>query len=169
LEASNTITERASYLFRRASNEDLLKGQSTEAMAAACVHAAARDLGTPFQVAHISDRSPVQKSTINNTFYKIVRELELPIAPPKPAEFVPRIASAVNLSVCIRERALDIIAQVVDAEEHVGQSPSGVAAAALYGAAQAEDQSITQSELADAAYVSVVTLSRQFQTVEKYI
>jgi transcription initiation factor TFIIB len=169
LEASGTVIDRASYLFRRATDEGLLVGQSIEAVAAACIHAAARDAGTPFPLAQISARSPVEKSAITSAFYKIVRELELPIAPPEPAEFVPRIASEVGMSVSIRECALDILEQLVEDEEHVGQSPAGVAVAALYGASREEGRTVTQAELADAAYVSVVTLSRQWQTVEEYV
>lgn len=169
LEASGTVSDRASYLFRRATTEGLLVGHSIEAIAAACLHAAARDTGTPFALPHIAEKSAVDKSAINSAFHKVVRELELPIAPPEPSEFVPRIATDVAASIGIRERALEIIDQLVDDEKHIGQSPAGVAAAALYGAFREKDGEITQAELADAAYVSVVTLSRQWQSVEEYV
>lgn len=169
LEASRTVTDQAAYLLRRASSEGLLVGHSLEAMAAACLHAAARDAGTPFPLAHIADQSVTDKSSITSAFHKVVRELELPIAPPRPSEFVPRIASDVDMSISIRERALEILDQLVGDGAHVGQSPAGVAAAALYGASRVLGETATQAELADAAYVSVVTLSRQWQTVEEYV
>ncbi|SNR65159.1 Transcription factor TFIIB repeat-containing protein [Halorubrum ezzemoulense] len=111
----------------------------------------------------------VEKSAVTSAFHKVVRELELPIAPPQPAEFVPRIASEVEMSIATRERARDILAQLVEDGTHVGQSPAGVAAAALYGASREQGDTVTQSELADAAYASVVTLSRQWQTVKEYV
>lgn len=58
---------------------------------------------------------------------------------------------------------------MIEDGSHVGQSPTGVAAAALYGAAVESGTEITQQELADVAHVSVVTLSRQWQTIETYL
>ena len=86
---------------------------------------------------------------------------------PVPAEFVDRIGSDAGLPITVRNRARDLLAAVRDAGDHIGQSPPGLAAAALYGAATEVEFDITQADLADAAGVSVVTLSRQWQTVKQ--
>lgn len=91
------------------------------------------------------------------------------MAPPLPTAFVPRFASEAGLSDPVRKRGLEISEALIEEQVHVGQSPTGVAAAALYAAAKERDESVTQNELASVAYVSVVTLSRQWQTVRDYV
>jgi transcription initiation factor TFIIB len=166
LEANDSITEQSATLFRRAADEDLLVGRSLEAMAAACIHAVARDHQRPYPLKQVADVSPVETDAIRSAFSKLVREFELRVAPPLPTSFIPRFATEVGLSHEVRQRAIQLAETTIEDGSHVGQSPTGVAAAALYGAARQYDESITQAELAEVAHVSVVTLSRQWQTIE---
>lgn len=82
---------------------------------------------------------------------------------------LPRFAADVGLSQSVCSRALHIAESLIEDGAHVGQSPTGVAVAALYGAATEAGIDVTQSQLAEIAYVSVVTLSRQWQTVQTYL
>jgi transcription initiation factor TFIIB len=166
LEASDPIAERSAYLFRRVAERGLLVGHSLEAMAAACVHATARETGMPFPLKQVAANSPVDQSDIRSAFGKLLREFDIQIAPPLPTDFIPRFASDADLSNEVRERANQIARVLIEDEVHVGQSPTGVAAAVLYGAAKEWGQPVTQEELATIAYVSVVTLSRQWQRVQ---
>lgn len=168
LEATDDVTEQAAYLFRRVADEGLLVGHSMEAMAAACLHAAARENRAPFPLKHVEEASPVECARIKSAYSKLVREFELEVAPPSPGAFVSRFASDADLSTEVWRRATELIELLVADGKHVGQSPTGVAAATLYGAAKELGEEITQEELASVAYVSVVTLSRQWQTVKPY-
>jgi transcription initiation factor TFIIB len=111
----------------------------------------------------------VPESDISTTYRKLLSEFELEINVPVPEEFVDRIGSDVSLPLSVRNQAREMLQTVTAAGEHIGQSPPGVAAAALYGAALEADIDITQEDIADAAGVSVVTLSRQWQTVQSII
>lgn len=166
LEATAKITERAAYLFRQAADEGILVGHSIEAVAAACVHAAAREDQMPFPLKQIADVSPVDTNDIRTAFSKLLREFELQVSPPSPTDFVPRFVSEAGLSTAARKKATEITEKLVETSAHVGQSPTGVAAATIYGAAKACGEPISQEELASVAFVSVVTLSRQWQTVK---
>jgi transcription initiation factor TFIIB len=169
IEASDDLTEQAAYLYRRSADEGLLPGQSIESMAAACVHATARDSGRPFPMKEVGAVSPVGVDEIRASFSKLVRELDVELAPPLPTDYLARFASEAGLSHAVRRHAHQIGQRVIEAEDHVGQSPTGMAAALLYGAAQCKGKSITQEELASIAFVSPVTLSRQWQTVQEHI
>lgn len=169
LEATDTVKEQAAYLYRRAATEGLLVGQSIEAIAAACLHATAREEGVPFPLKQVAEVSPVDYSQIRSAYSKLVSAFDLKVAPPLPTDFIERFTSCVGLAHPIRRTAYEIAQAVIEAEDHVGQSPTGVAAAAVYGAAQLHDEPIGQKELASVAYVSVVTLSRQWQTVQSHI
>lgn len=169
LEANEQLIEEASYLFRRAAANDILRGHSIEAMAAACIHATAReDSHVPFPLKQIGEASPVELDNINTAFRKLLQEFDLKVKPPSPVSFIPRFGSDAGLSASVRRDAKRITNRIIEEEEHIGQSPTGVAAAALYGAAKVNNVEVTQGELAETAYVSVVTLSRQWQSLEKY-
>jgi transcription initiation factor TFIIB len=156
-------------LFRRAVDAGLLVGQSIEAVTAACIHVTARENGVPYPLKQIADVSPVKTSAIRTAFSKLVREFSLKIIPPMPTAFIARFASAMGLSYKTRRLAFQLVDDLVEDEQHVGQSPTGVAAAALYGAAKASGESVTQERLAVVAFVSVVTLSRHWQVVKQYV
>jgi transcription initiation factor TFIIB len=66
----------------------------------------------------------------------------------------------------VQREAAQILATATEAGIHIGQSPPGVAGAAVYGAAKQADPDITQDDVADVAGVSPVTLSRQWQNLK---
>jgi transcription initiation factor TFIIB len=167
LELSGDTRDEAAHHFRKAANAGLLQGRSIEAVAAACVYIAARRNEQPLTFTWVAEASPVEQSEITSTYRKLLGELDLEMRVPVPAEFVDRIGSDAGLPITVRNRARDLLAAVRDAGDHIGQSPPGLAAAALYGAATEVEFDITQADLADAAGVSVVTLSRQWQTVKQ--
>lgn len=169
LETTESLTRRAAYLFRRVADEGLLVGHSLEAMAAACIHATAREHHVPFPLDQIADASPVAIDDIKSAVSKLLREFDLQVAPPLPTAFIARFASEAGLSSDVRQRGLQLSYALIEDGAHVGQSPTGVAAAALYGAAKECGVDVTQDDLASVAFVSVVTLSRQWQTVRTYL
>lgn len=169
LEVTDSTREDAAVRFRKTATEGLLKGRSIESVAAACVYIAARQNRQPVTFTWLAEVSPVSESDISNAYRKLVSEFELGMNVPVPENFVDRIGSEVSLSLHRRERAHEILQAVTDAGEHIGQSPPGMAAAALYGAAMEAKIEITQAEVAEAAGVSVVTLSRQWQTIKSVL
>jgi transcription initiation factor TFIIB len=166
LELTDSTRDEAAVLFRKAAEKGLLQGRSVEAVAAASVYIAARRNKEPLTFTWIAEVSPVEKSKITSSYRKLLSTFGMEMRVPVPVEFVDWIGSEVELSLSIRNRAREMLDAVNDANEHVGQSPPGVAAAALYGAATEARKEITQEEVADAAGVSVVTLSRQWQTIQ---
>jgi transcription initiation factor TFIIB len=76
----------------------------------------------------------------------------------RPTSFVPRLISELELDHDIRRRANELAECAEGTALTNGCQPSGVAAACVYLAAQEQGALITQSTVASAAEVSVVTL-----------
>jgi len=169
LELTDATQDDAAVLFRKTANEGLLQGRSIEGTAAACVYIAARRNEQPLTFSWLADVSPVEESEISSTYRNLLSAFDLKMKTPVPGEFVDRIGSDAGLPISIRSRAQEILAAVTEAGEHIGQSPPGMAAAALYGAAMESEFDITQERIAEPAGVSVVTLSRQWQTIKSVI
>lgn len=91
--------------------------------------------------------------------YKAVNsELGLPAQPTEPRDVIPQLASALDLSSQVRRRALALADRAVANGVATGCSPSGVAAACVYQAAQERDLLLTQADVAAAAGMTPTTL-----------
>jgi len=78
LELSNSVRDQACQLFRSAQNENLLRGRSIEAIAAASVYGACRCNGLSRLVGEVSEMARVVESRVTNAYKTLNEELGLP-------------------------------------------------------------------------------------------
>jgi transcription initiation factor TFIIB len=160
---SQDIRETASVIYRRALAENMLPGRSIEGIATAALYAAARQAGAPRSVDEVAAVSRVEEMEFKRAYRYVVRELGLEIAPPNPDEYLPRFASALDVSNETESRARELLTTAAEKGIHSGKSPVGLAAAALYAAALLTNQHITQDEVSQVADVSTVTIRNRYQ------
>ncbi len=158
LELSETIRDQACQLFRSAQREDLLPGRSIEAMAAASVYSACRCNGLSRTLEDVTELARVKYWRVRNAYKTVNADLGLPAAPVTPREFVPRLASDLEVPDRIRHRARELAERAESAGITRGVRPSGFAAACLYKAGREDGGCLTQSAVAEAANVSATTV-----------
>jgi len=163
LDVPDPVRETAGAIYRRAVEEDLLPGRSIEGMATAALYAAARQHGTPRQLAEFAEVSRVAEIRIQRAYRYISRELGLEIEPADPLEYVPQFASALDVSDEAVRQARDLLTTAKAAGAHSGKSPAGLAAAALYAATHLTNEQLTQETVSNAARVSHVTIRNRYQ------
>ena len=169
LELSKSVRDQACQLFRSAQNEDLLRGRSIKAIAAASVYGACRCNGHSRQLSEISKLARVVESRVTNAYKTLNEELGLPAKPVSPSMFVPRLASDLECPDEIRQRARTLAEQ---AEEHgvtTGVHPAGFAAACLYKAGQEQGKWVTQSDVAESGNVTPTTVRTHHKTLEEQV
>lgn len=167
LELSETVRDQACQLFRTAQSEDLLRGRSIEAMAAASVYGACRCNRQSRTLDDVTDVARVDQSRVRNAYQTLNTELGLPAKPVTPSEFVPRFASELNVSNQIRQRARTLAEESESTQVTTGVRPSGFAAACLYKAGREQGRWPTQSEVAAVANVSAVTVRTHRDALEE--
>ncbi|OYR66327.1 transcription initiation factor IIB 3 [Halorubrum ezzemoulense] len=157
------VSTAALVIYRRALNEDLIRGRSIEGVSTAALYAACRQEGIPRSLDEVADVSRVPQKEIGRTYRYISQELGLELKPVDPKQFVPRFASALQLSEEVQSKATEIID--VSAEQGLlsGKSPTGFAAAAIYAASLLCNEKKTQREVADVAQVTEVTIRNRYQ------
>ena len=168
-ELSDATVNRAAYLYRKAATAKLPQGRSRDSIAAACVFIAARHYRQPITLDDLAAVSSQSKQRISNDYRTVMQEFELGVQPANPRDFVPKVATAVNVSFAIQRRARELLEELIADNAHVGQSPTGLAAAAVYVAALSGNRAVTQNGVADAAGVGTVTISRQAETIRSYV
>lgn len=169
LELPETTKDHAAHLYRRSLSAQIIRGRSQESISAACVYTAARKYHQPVTLNDVADASPVEESTISGAYRVLLRELGIGLQPPEPTDFLAKVAATAGIPYRVQRRAKELLETAMADQRHVGQSPSGVAAASLYAAATSLDVNVTQVALAEAAGVGMVTISRQWQSFADYL
>lgn len=159
----NSTQEIASVIYRQALEEDLIRGRSIEGVATAALYTGCRKDGYPRSLDEIATVSRVEQMEIARTYRYLSQELGLELKPVDPQQYIPRFASKLDLNENVRMKAREIID--VSTEEGLlsGKSPTGFAAAALYAAALLCDDKRTQTEVAEVAHVTEVTIRNRYQ------
>ncbi|QFU83510.1 transcription initiation factor IIB [Natronorubrum aibiense] len=155
--------ETASVIYRRALEEDLLPGRSIEGMATAALNAAVRQAGVPRSIDELATVSRIDYLEAARAYRYLVRELELPMAPPDPLEYLPRYASTLEIPSETERRAHELLEGAMESGLHSGKHPVGLAAAAIYAAGRLTGVDLTQDDVSDAADVSKVTIRNRYQ------
>ncbi|MDS0243761.1 MULTISPECIES: transcription initiation factor IIB family protein [unclassified Haloferax] len=168
LELSESTRDQACRLFRSAQSEDLLRGRSIEAIAAGCVYGACRCNAVLRTLPDVAGLARVERSRVTNAYKTLNTELRLPIQPIRPSEFVPQLASELEIPENVRRRARDLATNAEVAGLTTGLNPSGFAGACLYKASRDADLHLTQSEASQAANVSVATIRSHRDTLNEF-
>jgi transcription initiation factor TFIIB len=158
-----SVREVASVIYRRALNEDLIRGRSIEGVATSALYAACRKEGIPRSLEEISDVSRVERKEIGRTYRYVSQELGLEMKPVDPKKYVPRFSSELDLPEEVQKEAKHIIEETAEQGLLSGKSPTGYAAAAIYAASLLCNEKRTQREVADVAQVTEVTIRNRYQ------
>lgn len=85
-----------------------------EAIAAACVYAACRCDGRPKTLGDVASVARVPESKLMNGYKTLNRELGLPAPPRRPAEFVSRLVSDLDLSHDVERHARRVLDEATE-------------------------------------------------------
>ncbi|MFC4357857.1 transcription initiation factor IIB family protein [Halobium salinum] len=157
------VREMAAVVYRRALDEDLIRGRSIEAMATAALYAACREQGVPRSLDELGNASRVGRDEVGRAYRYVSQELGLEVAPADPADYVPRYCSELDLSETVVRTAEELVGAAAEEGLHAGKSPTGYAAGAVYLASMLCDEKRTQNEVAEVADVTEVTVRNGYQ------
>ena len=163
LSLSETVVEKAAYIYRKALEKGLVRGRSISALIAASLYAACRDTDTPRTLKDVAAACNIKKKDIARCYRLLIREMELKMPVVNPIRCISRISSKAGLSEKTKRRALLILKKAEAARNTAGKDPMGLAAAALYVACVLEGESKTQKDVAEAAGVTEVTIRNRYK------
>ncbi|ELZ28967.1 transcription initiation factor TFB [Halogeometricum pallidum JCM 14848] len=155
---SETVRDQACQLFRSAKHEDLLRGRSIEAIAAASVYGACRCNNSRVTRGEVAERAQVKRSRVVNAYKTLNTELGLPVTPVTPQSLIPRLSSELAVKDTVRRRALELAELAHGSAIANGRQPAGVAGACLYIASREYGQGLRQTDIAEVAGTTAATL-----------
>ena len=158
------VESQACQLFKTAQKEGLLRGRTIEGFSGASLYAAARINEVPRGINTVVELSKVSKDKVQNAYSTLNRELNLPVPPAVPRDYLGQFISESELGTPERQRATTLLEAVAERDICQGRNPRGVAAGAIYHAACVENggtmycTEVTQEDIATIADVSTHTV-----------
>ncbi len=157
------ITEVAAVLYRRALDKKLIRGRSIEGVVAAVIYAACRQCNVPRTLDEVSQAAQMNRKDIGRIYRYVARELGFSLHPTTPMDYVPRFVSELKLPFTVQKKAIEILKASMEIKITSGKGPTGVSAAAIYIASILQGERVTQSEMAEVAGVTEVTIRNRYK------
>ena len=165
LNLSDSIKESALEIFSSSSKTGLVRGRSSEKVAAAAIYTACRMANLPRTLDEIADKSNLNRNELSRLHKLIVRKLKLKISFTNLTSLLPRFANKLALNNIVKENAQEIIDLVEKSDYRQGISPAALLGAALYIACKNNKTRRSQLEIAKAVGTSEVTLRNRAKEI----
>lgn len=155
---SDSIVEKTAYIYRKAQSRKLTRGRTVSGVLAAAVYIACREMGAHRTLDDIATACNVKRKELSKDFRVLHTRLDLKIPQQDPMKCIVKVASKAKLSEKTRRQAAQIMSNVTRDEISAGKDPMGLAASVLYLSSIKNGETITQSNIAEAAGVTEVTV-----------
>lgn len=163
LALSDTVMEKAAYIYRKAIEKKLVRGRSISAMMGSALYAACREVEAPRTLKDIAKAMDIKKGDLASCYRKLVKELDLKIPVVDSVQNIARIASMIGISEKTKRCAIDILRKAEESKLSAGKNPMSLAATALYISCLKMGETHSQRDLAEAANVTEVTIRNRYK------
>lgn len=162
LTLTDPVIERAAYYYRKTLSSGLIKGRSIREMVVASIYAACKEMDIPRRLDEISKAADADNIFAGRCFRIMSRELGINSPSVDAVRYISKVAENANVSQKTYRIALDMLNIVKKNPISYGKDPKALATAALYIACLVEEPSnVTQTRLAKAGGISIVTLRKR--------
>jgi len=169
LSLSDTVVEKAAYIYRKALEKKLVRGRSISALISSALYAACRQSGTPRTLKEVSSAINITRKDLAVCYRLIVKELDLQMPVVNSISCIAKIASNADLSEKTKRHAMKILKKAEEEDLIAGKDPMGMAGSALYLACLETRENKTQKTIALAADVTEVTIRNRCKNLKKLI
>ncbi|PWU78755.1 MAG: transcription initiation factor IIB [Candidatus Nitrosopolaris wilkensis] len=164
---SDSILEKTAYIYRKAQSRKITRGRTVSGVLAAAVYIACREMGAHRTLDDIATACNVKRKELSKDFRVLHTRLDLKIPQQDPMKCIAKVASKAKLSEKTKRQAAQIMSSVTREEISAGKDPMGLAASVLYLSSIKNGETITQSNIAEAAGVTEVTVRNRAKELRK--
>jgi transcription initiation factor TFIIB len=168
LALTGSVIERAAYYYRKAFDSNLIKGRAIKEMVVASLYAACKEMSVPRTLHEISYAANAEPTFSGRCYRIISRKLKINPAIVDATSYISKIASNANIDQQTYREAVDMLSIAKKNPICHGKEPKAVAAAVLYACCLKKKEAyISQSKIAAAGNISVVTLRKRLADILK--
>jgi transcription initiation factor TFIIB len=163
----DAVIERTAYIYRKARKRGLVRGRSIDGILTAAIYIACRDLGVPKTLKEVAAAISIRFKTLSRSYRILVTELDISTPPViDPMKCIVKVANNADLNENTKRRAMDVMNNITKREISAGKHPMAVAATVLYVSCLNTGENKTQTDLADAAGITEVTLRNRYKDLK---
>jgi transcription initiation factor TFIIB len=156
------IAERASYIYKKAYDQGLIRGRSISGIAAAAIYVACKEIDIPHSIEDIKSLlENVSKKNILRYYKILLKQVKHDVGLSNPVIHLSRISKQARLSGKTERRAISILSKVGTDPILIGKKPISIAAAALYLASLQTKECTTQLRIAIASDLTTITIRKR--------
>ena len=168
------IHEIAWKIYTIAAKKKLTMGRSIDGFITASIYVAIRVHEFPKVLEEISDAAMINRKIVIHALSLLVRgilpELNITYKPISAKQLIFKFGNELGLSMDIQKKALKFLSNSLKKGlTSIGKDPKGLAASAIYLAAKSTEEKKTQTELAEIAKITEVTLRTRIKEIRDRI
>ena len=165
LKLGDNIKESALELFSSSSKVGIVRGRSSEKVAAASIYTACRMVNVPRTLDEVASRTSLNRNELSKLHRLITRKLKLQIHAAGTANFISRFSNKLGLPKIVEEEATKTIETLEANHYSHGISPNALLGATLYLACKKMKVRRSQLEIAKVVGTSEVTLRNRSKQI----
>ena len=159
----DAIVEKTDYIYRKAQQRGLVRGRTISAILDAATYVACRESGIPKTLKEIAGANNIKRKALAKSYRLLINKLDIKIPIVDPTKYITKVANKANLNEKTKRKAIDIMYHLNRKEATAGKDPMGIAATVLYMACLNTGEKRTQTDIAQAAGITVVTLRNRYR------
>jgi transcription initiation factor TFIIB len=163
---SDAIVEKTAYVYMKAQQRGLVRGRTTSAVLDAAMYIACRELGISKTLKEIAVANNIKHKALAKSYRSLISELDIKIPIVDPTKCITKVANKANLNEKTKRKAIDIMCHL-NRNEAVGKNPMGIAATVLYIACLNTGEKRTQTDIAQAAGITEMTLRNRYRDIKR--
>jgi transcription initiation factor TFIIB len=154
-----SVIEKTACIYRKVQHNKMIRGRTTQAVLAACVYIACRQVGIPRTLNDVAKANNSTCKEISSAYRLIVFKFDLSMPSIDQMHYLVRLANATGVGEKVKRHSIRVMNEIIKKELSAGKDPMGLAAAVLYLICQQYgDDAKTQRYFADIAGVTDVTI-----------
>jgi transcription initiation factor TFIIB len=154
----DALVEKTAYMYRKAKSNGLTRGRTISVLVSACTYAACREMNIPRTLKDIAAASNISHKHLAKMYRLLLIELDVKVPLVDQIKCIAKVANKANLSEKTKRQAIIIMDEVAKKQVSAGKNPMGFAATILYLSCLKTGENKTQTDMAEAAGVTEVTL-----------
>jgi transcription initiation factor TFIIB len=158
LHIAHSVQERAAIIYRKALDEDLIRGRTIVAVVAASLYVACRSTKNPTLLNDIAKAGMLSRGEVSKAYRLLIGTLEIKIPTQDPLDYISKFTERLYVSGEVQGIAVRLLHAAKRKRLTVGKDPLGIVATLVYIACQLKSVNVTQKEIAAVSGISVMTI-----------
>jgi transcription initiation factor TFIIB len=166
---SDEVINKTQLLYEMAKQSGLSRGRKIPILIGAAVYIACRETQYPRTLNDISKGLGIKRRTLAKVCRTMISGLALSIPLTDTSKFITRLAVITKISNRTKQIAARVMNEITKREIPAGKKPMSIAAAVLYMSCEISGEQKSQTEIANAAGISSITLRNRFLELQSKI